>query len=41
VLETGADISVLQRDVGLSRSTPLATGLGRFVDWYRGYHGVV
>ncbi len=40
VLETCADISALQRDVGFSPSTPLAEGLRRFVDWYRGYHGV-
>ena len=40
VLETCADISALQRDVGFSPSTPLAEGLGRFVAWYRGYHGV-
>lgn len=40
VLETCADISALQRDVGFSPSTPLAEGLRRFVEWYRGYHGV-
>lgn len=40
VIETCADISTLQRDVGFSPSTPLAEGLGRFVTWYRGYHGV-
>ena len=40
VLETCADISALQRDVGFAPSTPLAEGLRRFVDWYRGYHGV-
>jgi UDP-glucuronate 4-epimerase len=39
VLETCADISALQRDVGFSPSTPLVEGLGRFVAWYRGYHG--
>lgn len=40
VLETCADISALQRDVGFAPSTPLAEGLSRFVTWYRGYHGV-
>ena len=40
VLETCADISALQRDVGFSPSTPLAEGLRRFVEWYRGYHGI-
>ena len=39
VLETSADISALQRDVGFSPSTPLVEGLDRFVAWYRGYHG--
>ena len=40
VLETCADISALQRDVGFTPSTPLAEGLARFVAWYRDYHGV-
>jgi UDP-glucuronate 4-epimerase len=40
VLETCADISALQRDVGFAPSTPLAVGLERFVDWYRVYHGL-
>jgi UDP-glucuronate 4-epimerase len=39
VIETCADISALQRDVGFSPSTPLVEGLSRFVAWYRGYHG--
>ena len=39
VLETCADISALQREVGFSPSTPLFEGLSRFVAWYRGYHG--
>lgn len=40
VLETRADISALQRDVGFAPSTPTAEGLARFVEWYRKYHGV-
>jgi UDP-glucuronate 4-epimerase len=40
VLETRADISALQRDVGFAPSTLLADGLGRFVEWYRQYHRV-
>jgi UDP-glucuronate 4-epimerase len=40
VLETCADISALQRDVGFAPSTLLADGLGRFVEWYRQYHRV-
>jgi UDP-glucuronate 4-epimerase len=39
VIETSADISALQRDVGFSPSTPLEEGLNRFVAWYRFYHG--
>ncbi|WP_027516304.1 NAD-dependent epimerase/dehydratase family protein [Bradyrhizobium sp. WSM1417] len=40
VLETRADISPLQRDVGFTPSTPLADGLGHFVEWYRNYHRI-
>ena len=40
VLETRADISALQRDVGFAPATPLAVGLSRFVEWYRKYHAV-
>ena len=40
VLETCADISALERDVGFAPSTPLEEGLRKFVAWYRGYHGV-
>ncbi len=39
VLETCADITRLQNDVGFAPSTPLRDGLTRFVDWYRRYHG--
>jgi UDP-glucuronate 4-epimerase len=39
VLETRADVSDLRRDVGFAPSTPLEDGVGRFVGWYRGYHG--
>ena len=39
VIETCADISALQRDVGFSPSTPVVEGLNRFVAWYRFYHG--
>lgn len=38
VPETFADIADLARDVGFSPATPLETGIGRFVDWYRDYH---
>lgn len=39
ILETCADITALQRDVGFAPDTPLKEGLTRFVAWYRGYHG--
>jgi UDP-glucuronate 4-epimerase len=37
---TYADISGLERAVGFRPSTPLETGIQRFVDWYRSYYGV-
>jgi UDP-glucuronate 4-epimerase len=37
---TYADIDDLMRDVGFRPSTPIATGVERFVAWYRGYHGL-
>jgi len=40
VLETRADVSDLHRDVGFAPETSLEDGIGRFVAWYRGYHGV-
>ena len=33
--ETFADISALQRDTGFAPSTDLATGVPRFVEWFR------
>jgi UDP-glucuronate 4-epimerase len=39
VLETEADVSALVRDVGYKPATPLETGIARFADWYREYHG--
>jgi len=38
VLETRADVTDLRRDVGFAPSTSLEEGVGRFVEWYRGYH---
>ncbi len=40
VPETYADIDALQRDVGFRPATPIETGIRRFVEWYRSYHGV-
>ncbi|HJU49219.1 MAG TPA: NAD-dependent epimerase [Pseudogulbenkiania sp.] len=37
---TYADTARLRAAVGFSPDTPLADGMQRFVDWYRGYHGV-
>ncbi|MFT4197549.1 MAG: NAD-dependent epimerase [Pseudoxanthomonas sp.] len=40
VPDTFADVSALQRDTGYHPSTPVETGVRRFVEWYRGYYGV-
>lgn len=37
---TYANIDALQRDVGFRPATSIETGVARFVEWYRGYHGV-
>ena len=37
---TYADVDDLSRDVGFAPRTPIETGIARFVDWYRSYHGV-
>ncbi len=37
---TYADVEALVRDVGFRPATPLEVGIGRFVDWYRGFYGV-
>ncbi len=39
VLATVADVSDLTHDVGFEPNTPIETGLGRFIDWYRTYYG--
>jgi UDP-glucuronate 4-epimerase len=39
VLETYADVDDLIRDVGFRPCTPIEIGIGRFVQWYRQYHG--
>src|SRR5262249_50332440 len=36
---TYADVDDLARDVGFRPSTPLETGIARFVEWYQNYHG--
>ncbi|HRA87580.1 MAG TPA: NAD-dependent epimerase [Planctomycetaceae bacterium] len=35
---TFADIDALQRDVGFRPSTPIETGVWKFVEWYKAYH---
>ena len=37
VVATYADVSALREWTGVSPKTPLADGIGRFVDWYRGH----
>jgi UDP-glucuronate 4-epimerase len=36
---TYADVDALKSWVGFSPATDVRTGVGRFVDWYRGYYG--
>ncbi|MGH9326348.1 MAG: NAD-dependent epimerase [Terriglobia bacterium] len=37
---TYADVNDLERDTGFRPTTPLETGIERFVEWYREYYGV-
>ena len=37
---TYADVDALTAAVGFKPETPIETGVARFVDWYRDYHGV-
>ena len=38
VPDTYADVEALQRDTGYSPSTPIETGVARFVEWYRAFY---
>ncbi|MEO3431178.1 GDP-mannose 4,6-dehydratase [Pelagibius sp. CAU 1746] len=40
VKETYADIEPARRDLGFEPKTSIDDGIPRFVEWYRGYHGV-
>jgi UDP-glucuronate 4-epimerase len=40
VPDTFANVDDLVRDTGFKPSTSVETGVGKFVDWYRGYYGV-
>jgi UDP-glucuronate 4-epimerase len=37
---TYADVDDLMRDVDFKPATPIAEGIGRFIEWYRSYHGL-
>src|SRR5882757_839859 len=37
---TFADVDDLMRDVDFKPATPIAEGIGRFIEWYRSYHGL-
>jgi UDP-glucuronate 4-epimerase len=39
VVATYADVDDLTADVGFKPSTPIASGIQRFVEWYRQYYG--
>lgn len=41
VLATFADVDNLVRDLGVQPATPLAEGLGRFVEWYQDFYSGV
>ena len=41
VLDTYADIDSSKRDLQYRPKTTLRTGLQRFVEWYRSYHGLM
>jgi UDP-glucuronate 4-epimerase len=40
VHETCADVEDLRKAVGFAPNTPIASGIQKFVDWYRAYNGV-
>jgi UDP-glucuronate 4-epimerase len=37
---TYADVDALVRDVGFAPRTPIAHGIGRFIEWYRDYYRI-
>jgi UDP-glucuronate 4-epimerase len=41
VPDTYADVGALVQDVGYQPATPLAVGIANFVNWYKGYYGIV
>jgi UDP-glucuronate 4-epimerase len=40
VLETAADLTDLEREIGFRPATPLEEGVRKFVAWYREYHRI-
>jgi UDP-glucuronate 4-epimerase len=36
---TFADVDDLMREVDFKPATPIGEGIGRFIGWYRSYHG--
>ena len=40
VVRTAADIAAIAGDLGYRPTTTIDVGVPRFVDWYRGYHGL-
>lgn len=40
VLETSADTSALETVIGFKPQTPLASGLARFVSWYKSFYSL-
>jgi UDP-glucuronate 4-epimerase len=40
VHETAANVDDLRNAVGFAPDTPIAVGIGKFVTWYRAWHGV-
>jgi UDP-glucuronate 4-epimerase len=40
VQATCADVDALQKAVGFAPNTPVADGIGQFIDWFRTYHRV-
>jgi UDP-glucuronate 4-epimerase len=40
VPDTYADVEALTHDTGYRPTTPIETGVVRFVEWYRGYYGI-
>jgi UDP-glucuronate 4-epimerase len=40
VSATFADVEDLRNAVGFAPNTPIASGIEKFVDWYRAYHDI-